>query len=80
MKITDLSILCKWDNLKNRQCIKYVFAPLYINIYTHTHTHIYIYIYIYINTQIQRKQVDRTRKIIYKTIVKTFFLKNGDFN
>ncbi len=76
MKITDLSILCKWDNLKNRQCIKYVFAPLYINIYTHTH------IYIYINTQIQRKQVDRTRKIIYKTIVKTivFFLKNGDFN
>ncbi len=30
MKITDLSILCKWENLKNRQCIKYLFAPLYI--------------------------------------------------
>ncbi len=28
MKITDLSILCKWDNLTNRQCIKYLFAPL----------------------------------------------------
>ncbi len=28
MKITDLSILCKWENLKNRQCIKYLFAPL----------------------------------------------------
>ncbi len=27
MKITDLSILCKWENLKNRQCIKYLFAP-----------------------------------------------------
>ncbi len=31
MKMTDLSILCKWENLKNRQCIKYLFAPLYIN-------------------------------------------------
>ncbi len=30
MKITDLSILCKWENLKNRQCIKYLFARLYI--------------------------------------------------
>ncbi len=30
MKITDLSILCKWENLTNRQCIKYLFAPLYI--------------------------------------------------
>ncbi len=30
MKITDLSILCKWKTLKNRQCIKYLFAPLYI--------------------------------------------------
>ncbi len=29
MKITDLSILCKSENLKNRQCIKYLFAPLY---------------------------------------------------
>ncbi len=28
MKITDLSILCKWENLKNRQCIKYLFVPL----------------------------------------------------
>ncbi len=33
MKITDLSILCKLENLKNRQCIKYLFAPLYIYIY-----------------------------------------------
>ncbi len=30
MKITDLSILCKWKTLKNQQCIKYVFAPIYI--------------------------------------------------
>ncbi len=30
MKITDLSILCKWENLKNWQCIKYLFAPIYI--------------------------------------------------
>ncbi len=30
MKITDLSILCKWKKLKNRQCIKYLFAPMYI--------------------------------------------------
>ncbi len=29
MKITDLSILCKWETLKNQQCIKYLFAPLY---------------------------------------------------
>ncbi len=30
MKITDLSILCKGENLKNRQCIKYLFSPLYV--------------------------------------------------
>ncbi len=30
MKITDLSILCKWATLQNRQCIKYLFAPLYM--------------------------------------------------
>ncbi len=30
MKITDISILCKWETLKNRQCIKYLFAPLYV--------------------------------------------------
>ncbi len=30
MKITDLSILCKWVTLKNWQCIKYLFAPLYM--------------------------------------------------
>ncbi len=30
MKITDLSILYKWENLKNRQCFKYLFAPLYL--------------------------------------------------
>ncbi len=33
IKITDLSILCKWGNLKNQQCIKYLFAPLYIYIW-----------------------------------------------
>ncbi len=33
MKITDLSILCKWENVKNRQCIKYLFAPLYVKPY-----------------------------------------------
>ncbi len=25
-----LSIFCKWENLKNWQCIKYLFAPLYV--------------------------------------------------
>ncbi len=30
MKMTDLSILCKCENLTNRQCIKYLFAPLYL--------------------------------------------------
>ncbi len=30
MKITDLSDLCKWETLNNRQCIKYLFAPLYM--------------------------------------------------
>ncbi len=59
MNITDLSILCKWDTLKNRQCIKYLFAPPYVCIYRyrrerdahiHTHTYIYIHIYIYIYT------------------------------
>ncbi len=30
MKITDLSILCKWETLKNQQVIKYLFAPLYM--------------------------------------------------
>ena len=30
IKITDLYVLCKWDNLQNRQCIKYLFSPLYI--------------------------------------------------
>ncbi len=30
MKITDISILCKWETLKYRQCIKYLFAPLYM--------------------------------------------------
>ncbi len=30
VKITDLSILCKWENVKNRQCIKYLFYPLYM--------------------------------------------------
>ncbi len=28
MKMTDLSILCKWETLKNRQCFKYLFSPL----------------------------------------------------
>ena len=23
-------VLCKWENLQNRQCIKYLFSPLYI--------------------------------------------------
>ncbi len=40
MKITDLSILCKWKNLKNRQCIKHLFAPVCVCV------SIYIYIYI----------------------------------
>ncbi len=35
MKITDLSILCKWGNLKNRQCIKNLFGPLYMCVYVY---------------------------------------------
>ncbi len=48
MKITELSILCKWENLKNRQCIKYLFAPLH-SLYIYIYICIYIYIYIYIS-------------------------------
>ncbi len=33
MKMTDLSILCKRETLKNRQFIKYLFAPLYVVYY-----------------------------------------------
>ncbi len=40
MKITHVSILCKWETLKIRQCIKYLFAPLYVCVY------IYIYMYV----------------------------------
>ena len=29
-------MLCKWENLQNRQCMKYLFSPLYIYIHTHT--------------------------------------------
>ncbi len=36
MKMTDFSFLCKWENLKNRQCIKYLFAPLYTVVIPHT--------------------------------------------
>ncbi len=43
MKMTDLSILCMWENLKNQQC-KYLFAPLYI--------YIKIYIFFYISSVI----------------------------
>ncbi len=32
MKMTDLSILCKWETLKNRQRLKYLFAPLYFQL------------------------------------------------
>jgi len=27
MKITDFNMLFKWENLQNRQCIKYLFPP-----------------------------------------------------
>ena len=30
IKITDLYVLCKWENLQNRQRIKYLFSPLYL--------------------------------------------------
>ena len=33
IKITDFYMLCKWENLQNRQCIKYLFSPLYIYIH-----------------------------------------------
>lgn len=32
-KITDLYILCKWENLQNWQSIKYLFSSLYIHTY-----------------------------------------------
>ena len=31
--MTDFYMLCKWGNLQNRQCIKYLFSPLYHTIY-----------------------------------------------
>jgi len=31
IKMTDFYMLCKWENLKNQQCIKYMFSPLYIS-------------------------------------------------
>ena len=30
IRITDLYMLCKWENLQNRQCIKYLFSPQYM--------------------------------------------------
>ncbi len=36
MKITDLSILCKWENLKNRQCIN-TYLPHCIIKYVNMH-------------------------------------------
>ncbi|KAI4881454.1 hypothetical protein NFI96_009613, partial [Prochilodus magdalenae] len=30
IKITVFYMLCKWENLKNQQCIKYLFSPLYV--------------------------------------------------
>lgn len=30
IKNTDLSILCKWENVQNWQCMKHIFSPLYI--------------------------------------------------
>ncbi len=45
MKITDLSILCKWETLDNWQCVKYLFAPLYFtNHFTHTQLVIMLYL------------------------------------
>src|SRR4029434_8690463 len=54
--------LCKWPNLRNRQGLKYLFSPLYIQyifyIHTYTYTHatrihthmLHIYIYTHIHT------------------------------
>ncbi|XP_023187000.1 uncharacterized protein LOC111608146 isoform X2 [Xiphophorus maculatus] len=33
IKITVFYMLCKWENLKNQQCIKYLFSPLYLLMY-----------------------------------------------
>lgn len=30
IQITDLYILCKWENINNHQCIIYLFSPLYL--------------------------------------------------
>ncbi len=43
MKMTDLSILCKWETLKNQQVIKYLFAPLCLYVCVRTHTHVGFY-------------------------------------
>ncbi len=37
MKIRSLHFY-NWENLKNRPCIKYLFAPLYIYIYIYIHS------------------------------------------
>ncbi len=55
MKMTDLSILCKWETFKNRQCIKYLFAPLYV----------YIYIYIYICVCIYTEQMYKCSTFVF---------------
>jgi len=36
IKIVDCCILCKWANLQNQQGVKYLFPPLYIQLYPHT--------------------------------------------
>ncbi len=51
MEITDLSILCKWETLKIRQCIKYIFAALYSHTVSHRSEntpHIFVNILLYL--------------------------------
>jgi len=33
IKMTDFYMLCKWENLKNQQCIKYLFSLLHMGLY-----------------------------------------------
>ncbi len=77
MKITDLSILCKWKNVKNRLCIKYKYA------YTVGQIYIYIYIFIIINlssrvliSTLQKKTEILTRDFLLSALSNEF-LKIG---
>ncbi len=67
MKITDLSILCKWENLKNQHCIKYLFAPLYVCVCMY----IFIWCITFFRSVIARKLHKQLQKTSSNEVEKT---------